>query len=135
MNKKKCRLKYGILLLVVFWCSSEFSHPIIIFFIGQHGVLLYYTNCLYMYITIIYYCQISKLRFVKTTLLHTPSYLYLLHVIFYFFNTLIFTAKHLIIVIISQNMFEMFVWILSHVTSAIIIFVSIHSKVIKLGQN
>ena len=46
-----------------------------------------YTNCLYMSIKIINYCLISTLRFVKTTLLHTPFYLYHPQVIFYFFNT------------------------------------------------
>ena len=40
-----------------------------------------------MCITIIYYCLISTLRFVKTTLLHTPFNLYHPLVILYFFNT------------------------------------------------
>ena len=43
-----------------------------------------------------------SLLFMKTTLLHTPFYLYHLHVVFYFFNTR-FTAKH-IIIIVPQSM-------------------------------
>ena len=54
-----------------------------------------------MSITIIYYSLISTLLFLKTTLLHTPFHLYHLHVIFYF------TAKHLIIVIVPQNMYTL----------------------------
>ena len=98
---------------------------------------------------IINYCLISTLCFVKTTLLHTPFYLYHPQVIFQY----LFTAKHLVIVIVPQNMntlksfyqfcdsckilpwaiyfkennikffkcskWEMFVWILIHVPSAI----------------
>ena len=60
-----------------------------------------YTNCLYMSIKIIInYCLISTVCFVKTTLLHTPFYLYHPQVIFQY----LFTAKHLVIVIVPQNM-------------------------------
>ena len=52
-----------------------------------------------MTITIIDYSLISTLLFVKTILLHNGFHLYHFHVIFYF------TAKYVIIVIVSQNMY------------------------------
>ena len=98
-----------------------------------------------MSIKIIYHCLISTLCFAKTTLLQNPSN--------FLFLQYLFTAKHLVIVFVPQNMYtlipfyqfcdsckilpwamyfketnisgytilkwEMFVWILSHVPSAI----------------
>ena len=83
--------------MVVFWCSSNFLIQYFLNWTAWNAII--YTNCLYMSIKIIYHCLMSTLRFVKTTLLHTPSN--------FLFLQYLFTAKHLVIVFVPQNMYTL----------------------------
>ena len=79
--------KYVILLMVVFWGSSEFSHPI---FSSLDSMECYYNNlynnCLHVYYN---YLVLSNLVhfFLQKPLYCTLHSIFITDVIFYFFNT------------------------------------------------